>query len=50
MDDHTVYDFEFTRQEVDLLVNALQICAEGWAGGLNAAACQALVAKLKEAK
>lgn len=50
MNDQTVYDFEFTRQEVDLLVSALQICAEGWAGGVDAAACQSLVVKLKEAK
>ncbi len=45
-----VYDFELTRQEIDLLVDALTICAEGWGGGIDTTDCLALAAKLKEAK
>lgn len=46
----TLYCFEFTRGEINLLVNCLETCAEGWAGGFEAGACEALIAKLKEAR
>lgn len=44
------YDFELTRSEIDLAVDALTICSEGWGGGIDSEACQALIAKLKEAR
>ena len=46
----TTYDFELTRSEIDLAVDALTICSEGWGGGIDSEACQALIAKLKEAR
>ena len=39
-----------TRSEIDLVVDALTICSEGWGGGIDSEACQALIEKFKEAR
>ena len=43
-----LYDFELTGGEVKIITDALTICAEGWAGGINRDRAQQLIDKFNE--